>query len=320
MKTSVAALLLTCALGANSRAQLKEEPPSWAYPIASADYKPPADDGTIRRVPGSTAGWTLTQLRDLFFAPDWHPEDHPPMPEVVARGRKPDVYACGFCHRADGPGGPENSGLAGLPESYITQQVTDFRSGARKSAMQEHLPAKLMTATSKAATEAEIASAAAYFSQLKPRKIITVVETQVVPKTYVAGWLFAPINDSDKEALGHRIIEVPKDLEQFESRDTHSQFIAYVPLGSVLKGKRLATSGGNGKTLPCSTCHGKDLKGLGVVPGIAGRSPGYLIRQLYDFQHGFRQGPQGAQMAAVAARLTTDDKIALAAYAASLQP
>jgi len=45
------------------------------------------------------------------------------------------------------------------------------------------------------------------------------------------------------------------------------------------------TSGG-GKTLACATCHGADLKNLGPVPGIVGRSPSYLVRQLYDMQAG----------------------------------
>jgi len=49
--------------------------------------KQPIDDGTVRHVSNNTAGWTLTQLRDLFFAPAWHPEEYPPMPEVVAHGR-----------------------------------------------------------------------------------------------------------------------------------------------------------------------------------------------------------------------------------------
>ena len=84
-------------------------------------------------VPGSKAGYTLTQLRDRFLAPDWHPADYPAMPEIVARGRKPDVFACGFCHRADGPGGPENANLTGLPRAYIVRQMADFKSGARNS-------------------------------------------------------------------------------------------------------------------------------------------------------------------------------------------
>src|SRR5579872_2340805 len=99
-----------------------EPPPPWAYVVNPPDFKELPDDGSLRHVPDSTAAFTLTALRDRFFAPDWHPNDHAPMPGVVAQGRKPGVFACGFCHRADGPGGPENAGLAGLPAAYIVRQ------------------------------------------------------------------------------------------------------------------------------------------------------------------------------------------------------
>jgi mono/diheme cytochrome c family protein len=94
------------------------------------DFKPAVDDGSLRHVPGSTQAYTLSQLRDFFRAPDWHPDDHPVMPEVVARGRRPDLFACGFCHRADGSGGPENASIVGLPAACIVQQMADFRGGA----------------------------------------------------------------------------------------------------------------------------------------------------------------------------------------------
>src|SRR4051812_45950604 len=123
---------------------------------------------------------TLTQVRDLFYAPDWHPEDHPTLPEVVARGRKPEMYACGFCHRADGPGGPENANLMGLPAEYIKQQLADFKSGARKSAVMARAPMSLKLTLAKALTEEEVALAAAYFASLKPRANIRVVETATV--------------------------------------------------------------------------------------------------------------------------------------------
>jgi cytochrome c553 len=54
------------------------------------------------------------------------------------------------------------------------------------------------------------------------------------------------------------------------------------------------------------------------VPGIAGRSPSYLVRQLYDLKHGARAGPGSEQMKPVVEQLTTDDMLVLAAYAASL--
>jgi cytochrome c553 len=295
-------------------------PPAWAYALAAPDYKLPADDGTLRHVPGSSAAWTLTQTRDRFFAADWHPTDHPPMPEVVAHGRKPDVNACGFCHRADGPGGPENANLAGLPAAYIVEQMADFKSGARKSALAELAPPKNMIGVAKAVSDEDVAQAPAYFSGLKPRRLITVIEIAEVPKTYVAAFVYSPREGSEKEPIGDRIIEMPKDLEQFESRDTHSEFIAYVPPGSIAKGRDMAETGGGGKTIACTTCHGKDLRGVGAVPGIAGRSPSYLMRQLYDVKSGARNGNGSAPMKLVLANVSESDMLSLAAYAASREP
>ena len=68
---------------------------------------------------------------------------------------------------------------------------------------------------------------------------------------------------SEREPLGERIVEIPDNLEQFESRDPRSTFTAYVPVGSLAKGEALVTKGGPGKTVACAPCHGPDLKGLG---------------------------------------------------------
>jgi len=311
----VLALLCVLAAGAACGA---DNPPDWAYPVNPPGFKPKPDDGTPRRVAGSGATYTLTQLRDRFLSPVWHPGEHPLQPEVVARGRKPDVFACGFCHRADGPGGPENANLAGLPAAYIAQQMADYKSGARKTAV----PGRnidLMISLARAAADAEVQAAAAYFSALKTRAVVRVVEADSVPRTYVTGWHFAAIGKGEQEALGQRIIEMPEIFEQFENRDTHARFIAYVPKGSIQKGQELAATGG-GKTVQCASCHGQDLKGVAAVPGIAGRSPTYLFRQLYDFKHGARAGAAGAQMKPTVENLAVEDMLALAAYAASLAP
>ena len=307
-------------LGLTAGAQPTDPPPSWAYPIAVAGYKPPVDDGTLRRVAGSSATWTLTQLRDRFFAPDWHPEQHPRMPEVVAHGRKPDVFACGYCHRAEGTGGPENANIAGLPEAYIIQQMRDFKSGVRKSSVPERSPVKNMRSTAKAATVDEITQSAAYFASIKPRKLITVVEAQEIPKSYIADSFYAPLPRNEKEPIAGRILEMPKDIEQFESRDTQSEFIAYVPPGSLVAGKALATTGSDGKVMPCVQCHGADLRGIGSVPGIAGRSPSYLMRQLYDMKHGARVGAASQLMKPILVKLTDSELTSIVAYAASLDP
>src|SRR5262249_17724301 len=219
------------------------EPPAWAYPVNPPDLKPRTDDGVMRRVPESSASYSVTQLRDRFIAPVWHPGDHPPLPQVVAEGRKPNVFACGFCHRADGPGGPENPSLAGLPAAYIVQQMADYKSGARKTSVPKR-NIELMMSLAKEATDAEVSAAAAYFSSLKPRANIKVVETDTVPKTSVAGWFLAASKTGEREPIGQRVIETPEDVEQFENRDPRSRFVAYVPVGSVAKGAELVMTGG----------------------------------------------------------------------------
>lgn len=293
--------------------------PAWAYPWAP-DFKAPPDDGVPRHVPDSTATFTITQERNLFFVPDWHPDDHPPMPDIVAHGRQPDVRACGSCHRAEGTGGPENASLAGLPAAYIVQQIDDYKSGARKFAGPQRSPSVLMTTIAKATTEEEAKAAAAYFSSLKPKANIKVVETDTVPVTEIARVFYMASKSGGTEPIGQRIVEIPVDAEQFEHRDTRSQFVAYVPKGSIARGEALAKTGGSGTTMPCATCHGPDLRGADPVPGIAGRSPSYLVRQIYDFQQHARTGSAGALMAPVVEKLSHDDMIALAAYVSSLKP
>jgi len=312
-------LALTPALAAETNAPDADAPPAWAYPVNPPDFKPAVDDGSLRHVPGSTQAHTLSQLRDFFMAPDWHPGDHPVMPGVVASGRKPDVFACGFCHRADGSGGPENASLAGLPAAYIVQQMAEFKSGARRTSVPSRLPPQAMIAVSRAVAAGEVETAAAYFSALKPRANITVVETAWVPRPYVTGWHMAAEPGDAREPIEQRIIEVPENLEHFASRDSRARFIAYVPPGSVERGRALVADGG-GRTVPCAGCHGPNLQGLGAIPPLAGRSPTYLVRQLYDFKHGARAGSGSVLMQPTVARLEIEDMISIAGYAASLPP
>jgi cytochrome c553 len=114
---------------------------------------------------------------------------------------------------------------------------------------------------------------------------------------------------------------VPENVERTEQfRDPRSGFVAYVPPGSVKKGERFVTTGGEGKTVACGVCHGADLKGLGPVPGLSGRSPSYVARQLYDMQQGARRGVWSDLMKAAVARLTPEDMLNIAAYTSSRTP
>jgi len=65
-------------------------------------------------------------------------------------------------------------------------------------------------------------------------------------------------------------------------------------------------------------CHGADLQGLGPVPGIAGRSPSYIARQMYDMQQALRKGPWVSIMQPVVDKMTGDDVLNVTAYVSSL--
>jgi cytochrome c553 len=298
-------------------------PPSWAYPVNPPDYKAPPDTGVVQHVPNSTVGLTLTQIRDLFTPPDWHPEDHPAMPPIVGQGRKPAIWACGYCHLPTGWGKPENANIANLPEAYFMQQVADFKNGTRRSSIPDILPHSGMVASIIPTTDAEVREAYDYFAKNKlTMQRYKVVETDTVPKTKVQGsWVLAPIHGEGEgeEPIGHRVVEVPNDAAVTTLRDWRSNFTTYVPPGSIKLGETLVTTGG-GKTAQCTICHGADLRGIGPIPPIAGRSAIYTFRQLYDFKTGVRHGAWSAMMQPAVKNLTMDDMIAIVAYTSSRMP
>ena len=293
--------------------------PAWAYPTSRPEAAPgPAPAATLEHVPGSSLSFSKAQTTDRFAVPDWHPDEHGKMPSVVSQGRKPSVYACAYCHLPNGAGRSENASLAGLPESYIIEQVNEMKSGQRRSSLPA-MTAFMMT-VAQAVTQEETRAAARYFAHLRPKdNWIRVVEADVVPTTHVIPInVLAPIGDGHTEALGNRIIEVPEDVTRTDLRDSQSGYVAYVPKGSIERGRVLVTTGGEGRTIACSSCHGQNLKGVGAIPSIASRSPSYIFRQLFDIRAGTRSGATVALMNAPVAHLTDDDMISIAAYLASL--
>jgi cytochrome c553 len=296
-----------------------DAPPDWAYPVAPANYQPPPDNGQPKHVAGSTKAFTEKDINYFTNPPDWFPDEHAPMPQLVAHGKAPVVHACDQCHLTTGRGHPESGNLAGLPAGYIQEQIAQFRDGSRKSSVAGRSGNMIMFAS--ALTDDDVKEAAQYFANMKPAVWTKVVETTTVPKSYVGeGNMRFASEGNAKEPIGRRIIEIPENEEGAKVRDPHSPFIAYVPTGSIKAGETLVTTGGGGKTIQCTICHGADLKGLGNVPGLAGRSAIYVFRQLYDIQHGTRKGNAVALMQPVVAKLTQDDMLALAAYVASRNP
>ncbi|HJY08685.1 MAG TPA: c-type cytochrome, partial [Bryobacteraceae bacterium] len=227
---------------------------------------------------------------------------------------------CSLCHYPNGKGRSENAGVSGLPVSYFIHQINDFKNGLRTSADVRKKNTNLMIAIAKAMTDDEVKAAADYFGAMKWTPWIKVVETESVPKTRISVGMFLPLEGGGKEPIGQRIIEVPKDTNATEVlRNPRSGFIAYVPVGSIEKGKALVTTGAS-KTVRCAMCHGIDLNGLGPVPGIAGRSPSYLVRQMYDMQQGSRKGEWTDLMKPVVNGLSEEDMLNIAAYVSSRTP
>ena len=338
-------------IGATPGRAAGEPAPLWAYgfstPPAPGDKaipqsppsralrpnEDPLEQTKLRRVAGSSAAYSRVDIRDLGNVIDWFPGDHPPMPQIIAHG-SPSLGSaargCASCHLPTGKGRPENAPITGLPVAYFIRQMEDFRAGRRVSADPRKPNTPTMTLLAKAMTDAEIRTAAEYFGAMKWTPWTRVVETDLVPKTRIVGNLFLTLSNARTEPIAGRIIETPEDEEQAEVlRNPRSGFVAYVPVGSIKRGEDLVTTGGMsvaegkivpGKTVACGTCHGPDLMGLADVPGIAGRSPSYLVRQMYDMQQGKRSGASAPLMQPVVAHLTGEDFVAIAAYVTSLVP
>ena len=289
-------------------------------PAAGARGQAAAPDTTQHKAAGSTLSFTTTQIRDAYGPADWFPGDHPTMPELVSRGsRERQIIACALCHYPNGKGRPENASVSGLPYAYFVETMLDFKNDNRKSADTRKANTNRMIAFAKAMTDEEIKSTATYFSSMKWTPWIRVVEADTVPKTRIAAGLFIPLEGAEagREPIGQRIIEVPENTEQSETvRNPRSGFVAYVPPGSIKKGEALAITGA-GKTTNCAVCHGTNLEGLGPIPGLAGRSPSYIVRQLHDMQTGVRKGAWSELMKPVVAKLTAEDMLNIAAYTAS---
>jgi cytochrome c553 len=320
------------------------EPPEWLFPIDPASLVPdrqpagsePAkstkdkepgdkeDEPDLLSVPGSSEKFTLARINDPFNPPDWRPASHGPMPDIVAKGRKPHAMACAFCHLPTGQGRPENSPLAGLPEAYIRQQLLDYRSGKRKAmGPVEYLPGTNMVKVAKALTNEEIDESAKYFSQQKPRRGVFVMESLRIPRAERAAWLY--YEHGGTEDLEGRLIEVTQDLTRHEYRDDRLEYIAYVPPNSLNRGKKLVITGNSlsdnaARTVACSQCHLANLKGTDTIPPIAGRSPTYLLRQMLAFRNGMRANEASPQMIPVVEKLTLEEMIDIVAYVASLPP
>jgi cytochrome c553 len=278
----------------------------------------PAPASELITVPGSALRRTEKAIDDPFAGVDWFPDDHPAMPEVVAHGRPPRLWACSYCHGPTGVGDPASAALAGLPAAYIEQQLAEFHAGRRRCAVAKTACGEAMPQIAGLVSASEARAAAIYFSKLRYRPRVHVVEAAMVPKNRYGSLYPVRLASGGEEPIGMRILEMPDNVALEHNDDWRVSITAYVPPGSVARGRALVKSGAGAR--PCASCHGARLQGVGMVPPLAGRTPTYIERQLYDIQYGYRRGAAVAPMAPEVAHLTARDRIAIAAYLASLSP
>jgi len=295
-------------------------PPTTQNPIdCSYIGDPVADDGIKRSLPGTDLTFTRNEAYFSFGPADWYPGEHPEMPPVVANGREADgIKACGLCHYPNGQGKMENGHVSGLPKQYFLDQLALFSSGDRRSADRRKANSSEMAIIAASLTEEEKQQVAEYYSSMPYRQMVTVIEATEAPQVYgTNNRLLLPIPDVPPMPLGQRIIEIPEHPERTGmSRDPRGGFVAYVPVGSLERGQELVSNGA-GKTIQCGICHGPEMKGIGPIPSIAGRTTSYAMRQLWDIKQGTRVSPI---MTPIVANLEVDDMIAIVAYLGSLPP
>ena len=293
---------------------------AWAYPKSNKSFfQMPTGKGPFH-VPGSALSFNRAQVLDDENPVDWFPSDHPPPPQAVSHMSASGATPCAECHLYNGQGFLSAADLNGLSAPYIIQQVRAFRSGERRSAETDRPDTAEMIKVAVRVTDADLVQAAAYFAALKraPRLHIQEVSQAPVTKPDRFGWLDL-IPNGGREPIGLRIIEVSKDMQRLLLGDDHIEFIDYVPLGAPKRGEALVRAGGPGGQ-PCRSCHGADLRGVGDVPPLAGRSAPYLARMLWDMKSGARTGLAVAQMQAPVRNLTQAQITDISAYLASLKP
>lgn len=211
--------------------------------------------------------------------------------------------------------------VAGLPVEYFMEQVRDMRTRARHSGSPVPFPSAVaMQIIADSATDAEVLEAARYFARVRARRASKVVEADSVPRFMPLNGLSTLLPEGGLEPLSGRLVEVATDLRRHELHDPMAEYVAYVPRGSLTRGRALAAGNPRADVKGCASCHGADLRGVKLVPPIAGRSPSYLLRQLVAFRTGARVGAASAPMREVAATLTIEDMVAAAAYAGSRAP
>jgi cytochrome c553 len=310
------AVLATSAMGADLMLKTLE----WSYPnVPDPKIKESGKTFTAAGAP-VTMKLTMTQINNPNAPPDWFPKEHGPVPKIVSIGKAPKVRACMQCHLVHGGGKPESANIQGLSVKYIMDQTHAFRDGNRNNSRSSN-----MVTLAKEISDADLLIAARYYAALKPpaKRWVRVVEAERAPASHVefGGGRFYDDGPNSKKTVPippNQIFEIAES-DEVKLRNPRVGFVAYVPKGSIEKG-RVVALGNRGRTRSCASCHGENLRGSPDGPPLAGRSPTYMVRQMSDMKVGARKGPALGQMKDIIAKMSAQDMTNVAAYMASLNP
>ena len=270
------ALAFGAAAGVGTAVHAADAPPPWAYGFATPvpPGAPPAepnpqqvlDNVTLHTLPGSKLSFTREEIANRYGPADWFPEDHPAMPEIVAKGKvsaQPQVYACSLCHYPNGKGRPENANITGLTYEYFVQQMLDFRNGARKTSDPRKANTGLMTRFAKMMTDDEIKAAAHYFTAIPATPWITVVESATVPKAKPQNGMFLRLEgeEAGAEPVGERIIEMPEKLTILSSCATRDQASSHMCRLAPQEGRGSGHERNHGRRRQGHRVHGLSRRG-----------------------------------------------------------
>ncbi len=135
-------------------------------------------------------------------------------------------------------------------QPLIVQQIEEFRTGRRQCAGPDESTCRDSMATiARLLSDADIREVATYFSQLNYRSRARVVEAARVPTFEVFRFELAARKNAGTEPIGQRIIELVDHPLQVYLSDPRTPITAYVPPGSIARGKKLVEGGKGGGAL-----------------------------------------------------------------------
>jgi cytochrome c553 len=244
--------------------------PAWAYPVLPSTAPPAAvpDDGVKHRLAGSRQAFTRAELFDLFAAHDWFPESHPPMPwwPGAAHPRCGPV-ACAITPTARG--GPRTRPWRAC--QAVVQQMHDYQAGLRRSAAAQAGPHLRMVAAAVHLDEADLPGRSGLFLGAA----LPALDQRGRDRSSAShpGGDGLHVGRLARAGPGaHRPAHRRGAQGPVPDRMARSPvgFTAYVPRQPG-RGRQIALQGEGGVSA-CVSCHGPGLKGLGLIPPLAGRS------------------------------------------------